>query len=59
MDSRTGKLLAYYSKDKLGSRLACLLRNRTPNGSLTAKPIFNALNFDLGQTHALRRISGQ
>jgi hypothetical protein len=48
MDSRSGKLLAYYSKDRLGSRLACLLRNRTPNGSSTAKPIFNALNFDLG-----------
>jgi hypothetical protein len=48
MDSRTGKLLAYYSKDRLGSRLACLLRNRTPNGSSTAKPILNALNFDLG-----------
>jgi hypothetical protein len=48
MDSRTGRLLAYYSKDRLGSRLACLLRNRTPNGSSTAKPILNALNFDLG-----------
>ena len=48
MDSRTGRLLAYYSKDRLGSRLSCLLRNRTPNGSSTAKPIFNALNFDLG-----------
>ena len=48
MDSRSGRLLAYYSKDRLGSRLACLLRNRTPNGSSTAKPIFNALNFDFG-----------
>jgi hypothetical protein len=48
MDSKTGKLLAYYSKDRLGSRLACLLRNRTPNGSSTTKPIMNALNFDLG-----------
>ncbi|MBN2038064.1 MAG: transglycosylase domain-containing protein [Chitinispirillaceae bacterium] len=48
MDSRTGELLAYYSKDKLGSRLSCLLKNRTPNGSSTAKPIFNALCFDLG-----------
>ena len=48
MDSKTGELLAYYSKDRLGSRLACLLRNRVPNGSSTAKPIFNALNFDLG-----------
>lgn len=41
-------MLAYYSKDKLGSRLACLLKNRIPNGSSTAKPIFNALNFDWG-----------
>jgi hypothetical protein len=48
MDSRTGKLLAYYSKDKLGSRLMCLLKNRIPNCSSTAKPIFNALNFDVG-----------
>ncbi len=48
MDSRSGKLLAYYSKDRLGSRLACLLKNRTPNGSSTAKPILNTLNYDLG-----------
>lgn len=48
MDSKSGKLLAYYSKDKIGSRLMGLLRNHTPNGSSTAKPIFNALNFDLG-----------
>ena len=48
IDSRTGKMLAYYSKDKIGSRLACLLRNPVPNGSSTAKPILNALNFDLG-----------
>ncbi|MBN1575966.1 MAG: transglycosylase domain-containing protein [Chitinispirillaceae bacterium] len=48
MNSRTGKLLAYYSKDRIGSRLACLLKNRTPNGSSTVKPINNALNFDLG-----------
>jgi len=49
MCSRTGQLLAYYSKDRLGSRLNCLLRNRTPNGSSTAKPIFNAMSFDLGE----------
>jgi hypothetical protein len=48
MESQTGKVLAYYSKDKIGSRLSGLLRNRTPNGSSTAKPIFNALMFDLG-----------
>ncbi|MBD3315282.1 MAG: hypothetical protein GF344_05810, partial [Chitinivibrionales bacterium] len=47
LDSRTGKLLAYYSRDRIGSRLAGLLKHRTPNGSSTAKPIFNALNFDL------------
>ncbi len=49
MDSKTGKLLAYHSKDKLGSRLNCLLKNRTPNGSAIAKPIFNAINYDLGE----------
>jgi membrane peptidoglycan carboxypeptidase len=48
MDSKTCKMLAYYSKDKIGSRLSGLLRNRTPNGSSTAKPILNALMFDLG-----------
>jgi hypothetical protein len=48
LDSRTGKLLAYYSRDKIGSRLAGLIQNRVPNGSSTAKPVFNALNFDLG-----------
>jgi hypothetical protein len=48
MDSKTGRLLAYYSKDRIGSRLSGLMRNRTPNGSSTAKPIFNALMFDLG-----------
>ena len=48
MDSKDGRLLAYYSRDRIGSRLSGLLRNRTPNGSSTAKPIFNALNFDLG-----------
>jgi len=48
MDSKSGKLLAYYSKDRIGSRMAGLLKNRTPNGSSTAKPIFNALMFDCG-----------
>ena len=47
MDSRTGKLLAYVSRDKIGSRLAGLLKNRFPNGSSTATPIFNSLNYDL------------
>ncbi|MBD3390636.1 MAG: hypothetical protein GF418_01330 [Chitinivibrionales bacterium] len=48
LDAKTGKLLAYYARDKIGSRLVSLLSNRTPNGSSTAKPIFHALNFDLG-----------
>jgi len=48
MCSQTGKLLAYHSRDRLGSRLNCLLRNRIPNGSSLAKPLFNALNYDLG-----------
>jgi hypothetical protein len=48
MDSKTGQLLAYYSKDKIGSRLSGLLKNSTPNGSSTAKPILNAINFDVG-----------
>jgi hypothetical protein len=48
IDSKTGKILAYYSRDRIGSRLACLLKNRIPNGSSTAKPIINALNFDIG-----------
>ncbi|MDR0331323.1 MAG: hypothetical protein LBH93_06405, partial [Chitinispirillales bacterium] len=47
MCSKTGKLLAYHSKDRLGSRLNCLLKNRTPNGSSLAKPLLNALSFDL------------
>lgn len=48
LDAATGKILAYYSHDQLGSRLACLLRNKTPNGSSTAKPILYALNYDMG-----------
>lgn len=48
MDSRTGELRACYSRDRIGSRMASLLRNHTPNGSSTAKPIFNALMFDRG-----------
>lgn len=55
MDSRTGALLAYYSKDHLGSKLACLLQNHTPNGSSTAKPIMNALNFDMGNFKPYQR----
>ncbi len=48
IDSRTGKLRAYYSRDRIGSRLVGLLGNPIPNGSATAKPVLNALNFDLG-----------
>jgi membrane peptidoglycan carboxypeptidase len=48
MDSKTGKLLAYSSRDKLGSRLQSFNVNKTPNGSSVAKPIIYALNYDLG-----------
>ncbi|MCL1946623.1 MAG: transglycosylase domain-containing protein [Chitinivibrionia bacterium] len=48
IDSKTGKLLAYSSLDRIGSRAAALLSRRIPNGSSTAKPILNALMFDLG-----------
>ncbi len=48
MDSDNRQLLAYYSRDRLGSRLTSLLRNRTPNGSSVAKPILFALAYDLG-----------
>lgn len=48
MDSETGELLAYYSRDKLGSKLNSLVKNKTPNGSAVAKPILNALALDLG-----------
>jgi len=47
MCSKTGQLLAYHSKDRLGSRLNCLLKNRTPTGSSLVKPIMSALNYDL------------
>lgn len=46
IDSKSGELLAYYSRDRIGSRLSGLLKYRTPNGSSTAKPILNAMNFD-------------
>ncbi len=48
MDSRTHKLLAYCSKDKLGSRLQSLLVNKYPNGSSVAKPLIYAFAYDLG-----------
>lgn len=46
MDSRTRQLLAYYSKDRLGSRLQSLRINRIPNGSSTSKPLVYALAYD-------------
>lgn len=48
MNSQKGELLAYFSRDRAGSRLSSLLRNRTPNGSAMAKPILFALNYDRG-----------
>lgn len=48
IDSRTRKLLAYCSRDRLGSRLNSLLVNRTPNGSSLAKPLIYALAYDFG-----------
>jgi hypothetical protein len=48
MDSKTRELLAYYSKDRLGSRLRSLTVNKNPNGSSTAKPLVYALAYDLG-----------
>lgn len=47
IDSKTGKLLAYSSLDKIGSRASALLSRPIPNGSAVAKPILNALMFDL------------
>ena len=48
MNSSTGELLAYYSRDGIGSRLSSLLKNKTPNGSSVAKPILYGLNYDFG-----------
>lgn len=48
IDSRSRELLAYYSRDQLGSRLQSLHTNKNPNGSSTAKPIIYALAYDLG-----------
>ena len=49
IDSRSGELLAYVSRDKLGSKCKGLFTRRVPNGSSTIKPILNALMFDLKQ----------
>lgn len=48
MNSRTHKLLAYCSKDRLGSRLQSLLVNKYPNGSSVAKPLIYAFSYDFG-----------
>ena len=48
LDSKSGQILAYYSRDKLGSKLTSLLKNRVPNGSSLAKPMIYALNYDIG-----------
>jgi membrane peptidoglycan carboxypeptidase len=48
MDAKNNQLLAYYSKDILGSRLQSLIVNKNPNGSSVAKPIIYALAYDLG-----------
>ncbi len=55
LDSKTGKLLVYYSRDRLGSNLGALMKNRVPNGSSTAKPWFYALNFDLGNYSPIQK----
>jgi len=48
MNSGTRELLAYYSRDRLGSRLQSLHVNRNPNGSSTSKPLIYAMAYDLG-----------
>ncbi|MFP4521456.1 MAG: transglycosylase domain-containing protein [Fibrobacterota bacterium] len=48
IDAETGRILAYYSRDRIGSSLSCLNRYPLPNGSSTAKPILHALAMDLG-----------
>lgn len=48
MNSKTRELLAYYSRDRLGSRLQSLHVNRNPNGSSTSKPLIYAIAYDLG-----------
>lgn len=48
MNSKTRELLAYYSRDRLGSRLLSLHVNRNPNGSSTSKPLIYAMAYDLG-----------
>lgn len=47
IDSRTGKLRAYASRDQIGSHCAGLFGRPVPNGSATIKPILNALMFDM------------
>ncbi len=53
INAKSGQLLAYYSKDKLGSNLNSLIRNSIPNGSVVAKPILFALNYDVGNFNSI------
>lgn len=48
IDSKSGKLRAYASRDRIGSRCAGLFGRPVPNGSSTIKPILYALMHDLG-----------
>jgi len=48
MNSRTRELLAYYSRDRLGSRLQSLHVNRNPHGASTSKPLIYAMAYDFG-----------
>ncbi len=48
LDAPTGEILAYYSRDKLGSRMNSLIRNRVPNGSALSKPMVYAMAYDAG-----------
>lgn len=47
IDAKSNKLLAYCSRDMLGSRLQSLHVNKNPNGSSLTKPILYALAYDL------------
>ncbi len=48
LDSKTGELRAYSSRDRIGSGCAGLFYRPVPNGSSTIKPILYTLLYDLG-----------
>jgi len=48
LDSKTGELRAYRSRDRIGSGCAGLFYRPVPNGSSTIKPILYTLMYDLG-----------